>query len=204
MSAIKGNYLIVTDCGSPFSSKNIQECRCGADTCRGVLGPRPKEREIKDALKPLTENPGTKRKLQQAMNDVAEAVSNKKRKLAVPKSVKKAIQSVSATAKAQVAKAAAITQSAATKTQAVKKVTARSVRQLSRTKGKGTTVQFRSKTIKGGASAAAATVTARKSGSRGSIIRVESKTVRKNVVRTIKGAQGRGGVGKSIRVIQEA
>ncbi|KAI9798601.1 MAG: hypothetical protein M1825_005299 [Sarcosagium campestre] len=27
----------------PFSVKNVQKCRCGAASCRGVLGPRPKE-----------------------------------------------------------------------------------------------------------------------------------------------------------------
>lgn len=30
---------------SPYSQKNVQECRCGAETCRGVLGPRPREKE---------------------------------------------------------------------------------------------------------------------------------------------------------------
>jgi histone-lysine N-methyltransferase ASH1L len=33
----------------PFSAKNVQECRCGSDNCRGILGPRPKD------LKPLKE-----------------------------------------------------------------------------------------------------------------------------------------------------
>ncbi|KAH0144685.1 SET domain-containing protein, partial [Aureobasidium melanogenum] len=33
----------------PYSVKNVQECRCGATNCRGVLGPRPK-----DANKPVT------------------------------------------------------------------------------------------------------------------------------------------------------
>jgi len=27
----------------PFSAKNVQKCLCGADNCRGVLGPKPKE-----------------------------------------------------------------------------------------------------------------------------------------------------------------
>ncbi|KAH6620152.1 hypothetical protein C7974DRAFT_399004 [Boeremia exigua] len=47
----------------PFSQKNIQECRCGTESCRGVLGPKPKkpveERSIASAL-----IAGTKRKLQ--------------------------------------------------------------------------------------------------------------------------------------------
>jgi palmitoyltransferase ZDHHC9/14/18 len=48
---------------SPFSQKNIQECRCGTEACRGVLGPKPKkpveEKSVTSAL--IT---GTKRKLQ--------------------------------------------------------------------------------------------------------------------------------------------
>jgi histone-lysine N-methyltransferase ASH1L len=28
----------------PFSAKNVQECRCGSESCRGVLGPRPKDK----------------------------------------------------------------------------------------------------------------------------------------------------------------
>lgn len=47
----------------PFSQKNIQECRCGTESCRGVLGPKPKkpveERSIASAF-----IAGTKRKLQ--------------------------------------------------------------------------------------------------------------------------------------------
>ncbi|KAF1966959.1 SET domain-containing protein [Bimuria novae-zelandiae CBS 107.79] len=49
----------------PFSLKNIQECRCGTKSCRGVLGPKPKkpanheERSLPSALLA-----GAKRKLQ--------------------------------------------------------------------------------------------------------------------------------------------
>lgn len=40
----------------PFSAKNVQECRCGSDNCRGVLGPKPKDvkpakESVKDVLK---------------------------------------------------------------------------------------------------------------------------------------------------------
>jgi palmitoyltransferase ZDHHC9/14/18 len=55
--------LNYTDLLSPFSQKNIQECRCGTESCRGVLGPKPKkpieEKSIASAL-----IAGTKRKLQ--------------------------------------------------------------------------------------------------------------------------------------------
>ncbi|THC98041.1 hypothetical protein EYZ11_002467 [Aspergillus tanneri] len=29
----------------PYSQKNVQQCRCGSANCRGILGPRPKEKE---------------------------------------------------------------------------------------------------------------------------------------------------------------
>lgn len=49
----------------PFSSKNIQECRCGTRSCRGVLGPKPKHqpREEKSMVSALVA--GTKRKIQE-------------------------------------------------------------------------------------------------------------------------------------------
>ena len=79
----------------PFSAKNVQECRCGAEGCRGVLGPKPKE--IKEVLKPMITN--KKRKIQQVVEDVVETVT-KKRKIAVPSSMK----SMFASAKAQTSK----------------------------------------------------------------------------------------------------
>lgn len=69
---------------NPYSVKNVQQCRCGAPSCRGVLGPKPKE--IRDALKPLTT--GGKRKLQQALEDRVQTIM-KKHKPGVP-SMKKA------------------------------------------------------------------------------------------------------------------
>lgn len=70
---------------SPFSQKNIQECRCGTESCRGVLGPKPKkpveERSIASAL-----IAGTKRKLQDFLGSgrarsESNADSPKKRKV---------------------------------------------------------------------------------------------------------------------------
>ncbi|KAH8426421.1 putative histone-lysine N-methyltransferase (Ash1) [Aspergillus melleus] len=29
----------------PYSQKNVQQCRCGSSNCRGILGPRPKEKD---------------------------------------------------------------------------------------------------------------------------------------------------------------
>ncbi|KAG9187810.1 palmitoyltransferase ZDHHC9/14/18 [Alternaria panax] len=47
----------------PFSQKNIQQCRCGTESCRGVLGPKPKK-PIEEKSIASTFIAGTKRKLQ--------------------------------------------------------------------------------------------------------------------------------------------
>ena len=116
---------------SPFSSKNIQECRCGKPSCRGVLGPKPKDREIKDVLKPLTET-SRKRKFQQAVQDTVSAVSNKRRKLAVPKSLKNAAKVVKSQALKQLTKARILGATNEEKARLVKKVSERSLRQVKR------------------------------------------------------------------------
>ncbi|KFY36444.1 hypothetical protein V495_07872 [Pseudogymnoascus sp. VKM F-4514 (FW-929)] len=70
----------------PFSSRNVQECRCGAESCRGVLGPRPKEKagKIAEGVKAVkgAVKKG-KRKLKELMGGEEEKVV-KKRKVLVP------------------------------------------------------------------------------------------------------------------------
>ncbi|KAG9233155.1 hypothetical protein BJ875DRAFT_535534 [Amylocarpus encephaloides] len=84
----------------PFSAKNVQECRCGSDNCRGVLGPKPKDPKlakeaIKDAMKAGAH--AGKRKLKELLaadDDEAEATrSPKKRKMKPPKGLKKSSSS---------------------------------------------------------------------------------------------------------------
>ena len=73
----------------PFSSRNLQECRCGSASCRGVLGPKPKEvkkpvmtsRDVAKAVKRAVK--AGKRKLKVLMEGEDEKVV-KKRKIAVP------------------------------------------------------------------------------------------------------------------------
>ncbi|OKL62954.1 hypothetical protein UA08_01973 [Talaromyces atroroseus] len=82
----------------PYSQKNVQQCRCGAPTCRGVLGPRPKERELREskaeqkkgAQQKKSKNAlaGTKRKLSNVLDESTSAL-NKKRKVMANNSVKK-------------------------------------------------------------------------------------------------------------------
>lgn len=92
----------------PFSSRNVQECRCGAETCRGVLGPRPKE--VKNAKTMVAEGVKKvkgavkkgKRKLKELMGAEEGEKASKKRKILVPvgKSKGKAVKVKSKPAKA--------------------------------------------------------------------------------------------------------
>ena len=78
----------------PFSAKNVQECRCGSDNCRGVLGPRPKDQKpvkesIKEAVKAGVK--AGKRKLKELLvGDEDETSSSpKKRKIKEARGVKR-------------------------------------------------------------------------------------------------------------------
>ena len=205
----------------PYSTKNVQECRCGAPSCRGVLGPKPKEtKDIKEALKPITT--GAKRKFQQALEDTVEKVT-KKRKIAVPTSVKSTLSKVKAQATDKLVKARVLTASPTENERLVKKVSERSLRGIKRsTLLEKTGTKMNRKTI---------VAMARRRSSNGTFLkgpvdlehsvtqknaRVEGKeaktvgrrnsvkttasSVRKNVVRTIR-KSSRSGNGKTIRVI---
>ncbi|PGH10589.1 hypothetical protein AJ79_05412 [Helicocarpus griseus UAMH5409] len=92
----------------PYSQKNVQECRCGAPTCRGVLGPKPKDsnrskqenpKQSKDAKKKKSPTAaGKKRKQEETVLDESSTSRlNKRRKILKPASkalkagVKKAV-----------------------------------------------------------------------------------------------------------------
>ena len=111
----------------PFSAKNVQECRCGAEGCRGVLGPKPKE--MKEALRPIAT--GGKRKLQQVMEDAVETVT-KRRKIAIPSSVKSAFANVKAQTSRRLSQATALTATLPQKERLMKKASERSLREVNR------------------------------------------------------------------------
>ncbi|WEW57536.1 protein lysine methyltransferase [Emydomyces testavorans] len=72
----------------PYSQKNVQECRCGAPTCRGVLGPKLKESmKTKDKEQKSTQTTaatiGSKRKIGNVLDDSSSRLNKKPR---VPKS----------------------------------------------------------------------------------------------------------------------
>lgn len=103
---------------SPYSSKNVQQCRCGAENCRGILGPRPKDKdqrpkivEEKKVVKKNKKMTGTKRKL--AVDDEStNARGGKKRKMITPKSIKASVKK--AMTKATTARGKAAAKKAAT------------------------------------------------------------------------------------------
>ncbi|OIW30644.1 hypothetical protein CONLIGDRAFT_286218 [Coniochaeta ligniaria NRRL 30616] len=81
----------------PFSAKNVQKCLCGADNCRGILGPKPREVKAPKAAALSKEETkkasakAAKRKLQELIDDdddvydveKASAKTTKKRKIAI-------------------------------------------------------------------------------------------------------------------------
>ncbi|KAG4439762.1 hypothetical protein IFR05_004730 [Cadophora sp. M221] len=86
----------------PFSAKNVQECRCGSDNCRGVLGPKPKPnpkdvKPVKETIKAALK--AGKRKLKELLGseeaDDADARSPKKRKIKAATGVKRSASSAS-------------------------------------------------------------------------------------------------------------
>ncbi|EEQ90812.2 histone-lysine N-methyltransferase ASH1L [Blastomyces dermatitidis ER-3] len=104
----------------PYSQKNVQECRCGAPTCRGVLGPKPKDSK-KQENSNLSKNPkkmsasktvaGKKRKQEKVLDESSTSRLNKRRKVLKP---------VSKSLKAGIKKAAAGARSATNSTKKAK------------------------------------------------------------------------------------
>ncbi|KAJ5726373.1 uncharacterized protein N7483_007730 [Penicillium malachiteum] len=95
----------------PYSNKNVQQCRCGAINCRGILGPRPKDKdqrakvETPSQIKKPINSSGAKRK-RAAVDTVTHSQAKKRKFLStntVKNGVRKAVTKVS-TAHAQVAK----------------------------------------------------------------------------------------------------
>ncbi|GLA12489.1 hypothetical protein AnigIFM62618_008434 [Aspergillus niger] len=102
----------------PYSQKNVQQCRCGSSNCRGILGPRPKEKvqrakeqKVEKSKKSATKRAngkaaGTKRKSGDAL-DESSSRANKKQKLAVAKSIRSGVKKAVSRARATVSKSTA-------------------------------------------------------------------------------------------------
>lgn len=65
----------------PFSQKNVQQCRCGEPGCRGVLGPRPKkdDRKSEEMEDEPKKEKSLKRKMADALEEVVEKVTKKRK-----------------------------------------------------------------------------------------------------------------------------
>ena len=203
----------------PYSVKNVQECRCGSATCRGVLGPKPKE--IKDALKPITTG---KRKFTEVVEGALQTVA-KKRKIAVPTSVKSVLAKAKASTSEGLMKAKAVVGSAAGNERLVKKVSERSLRGMKRsTLVEDSEIQVKKKTLityerrrssngtftkssvedevegKGREKEPRKSKEVERPASRRDSMKTKASSVRKNVVRTVR-RSSRAGTGRTIRVI---
>lgn len=69
---------------SPYSQKNVQECRCGAPTCRGVLGPKSKDLSKSKDKEPKStqltvKDAGPKRKANKILDESTSQLNKKQR-----------------------------------------------------------------------------------------------------------------------------
>lgn len=127
---------------SPYSNKNVQQCRCGSDNCRGILGPRPKDKDQRAKLEEKTAAEKATKKVIGKKRKLAEAESSssqkgKKRKLLTAKSiktgVKKVVAKTTSRGKAATQKTAKVS-AAASRGKAAKKVKLPKVNAASRVK----------------------------------------------------------------------
>jgi len=158
----------------PFSQKNVQKCLCGSSNCRGVLGPKTKEEKKPKSDKPSARSVSTKRKIVQMMGETATA-ANKKRKIATTHAV-------------------ALVRNASVRSSSSKKFKAPIVRRpsvlkraVSNAKGK---VNPRRAVSASSATEALIPRSVNKRVSRSQSVMVKAGTLRRNVVRTVRGAMG--------------
>ncbi|KAL4885037.1 hypothetical protein BJY04DRAFT_158521 [Aspergillus karnatakaensis] len=96
----------------PYSQKNVQQCRCGSAKCRGILGPRKREKEQREEMRAakLKEKEdakkaqAAKRRRENALNKSRSRVTKKRGALA-PSSIKSGVKKVVSKARMTVSKA---------------------------------------------------------------------------------------------------
>ena len=190
----------------PFSAKNIQECHCGMPSCRGVLGPKPKDREPKDALKPIVKE-GTSAGVKRKFKEIADDVKNKKRRLSADMTTLVNNVSKASSKEDRAARAAsrADIKGAKSKRVLAKKLTEKVHRVTKKQPVKKTSKSL--VTAKSGPSGKVVAVVSKKTGTATARTSTKSKasktaSVRSNVVTTMKGAKGKGRA-KTIAVVQD-
>lgn len=201
---------------NPYSVKNVQECRCGAEACRGVLGPRPKE--TRETLKPITTS--GKRKIEQVVEDAVETVT-KRRKIAVPSSVKSAFVTTKAQTSRRLSQAGVLGSSTTQNQNSEQQVSQRSLWGLRQEKKTGTekhrtaftysrrrssvgtltemkgenSVRYRSPAKRAEEDKGKRSINRRDS------VNVKAASVRENIVRTVRKSSRGTPTGKTIRII---
>ncbi|PLB52383.1 putative histone-lysine N-methyltransferase [Aspergillus steynii IBT 23096] len=63
----------------PYSQKNVQQCRCGSSNCRGILGPRPKEKSQRSKEKDAKAE--SQKKSRSTTSKASRKVTNTKRRV---------------------------------------------------------------------------------------------------------------------------
>jgi histone-lysine N-methyltransferase ASH1L len=179
----------------PFSQKNVQQCRCGSEKCRGVLGPRPKEdRKQKspdaEVSKGRGKLAGAKRKLADAIEGTTSRVT-KKVKVSTTHKAKASTRKTSSPVKVQKGKIIRKVVS--------RKTSATVVKGLSRrpSKLKSLVATAKSKTVKARVVSNTSSKAliekespkrSAKTPSRSSSLRAKASSVKSRVVRTVRGA----------------
>ena len=171
----------------PFSQKNVQECRCGAPSCRGVLGPRAKEEKKPKADQNTSAS--TKRKVVQLVEE-STLSTNKKRNSGIKEgSPRKILAKKGIVRSSPAAKKAGISRRPSVLKRFVKGAKERTL----------------PKRVVSSSSAAEKLIAKEqplgRTLSRRESVRAKAETVKRNVVRTVRGA--RPGRERSIRAIAD-
>ncbi|KAJ9616797.1 hypothetical protein H2200_000516 [Cladophialophora chaetospira] len=189
----------------PYSQKNVQECRCGSEKCRGVLGPRPKEdRKQKspdaETIKKGGKLAGVKRKVAEAIEETTTRIT-KKAKLSTARKAKVYSRKSASPAKPKQAKVVRKTVSRKSSITVVKTLSKRP------SKLKTLVAAAKSKTVEkrivsNTSSRALIEETAKTSTKpvgRSSSLREKASSVKSRVVRTVRG--GQSGKSRSMRAV---
>ncbi|KAL4754768.1 hypothetical protein BDW72DRAFT_165256 [Aspergillus terricola var. indicus] len=97
----------------PYSQKNVQQCRCGSSQCRGILGPRKREKEQRAELRAAKlkeiadakKAKAAKRRKENALNR-SHSRNNRKGRALPPSSIKSGVKKAASKARVAVSKAA--------------------------------------------------------------------------------------------------
>jgi hypothetical protein len=182
------------------------ECRCGSEKCRGVLGPTTKDKDIKEALKPITNGASNKRKLHEALGDSLTAILPQKKTI---KSAFKAAKGWVYIKDEPAPKAKKVSERTERKVHKVVKTKVTKTASVGRPKKLGRPRLEKKKVIKSASKSAVAAKKMR--GPNGTFLKATpaatpakpaGEAVQQGVVKTVKGRKGNGGAKKSMRIVE--